>query len=65
MDRTYDVFERLPDGTSLWGASVVVQDEAICNLTELAATGPDEFRLLHLATNTLGVAINVPHEPTS
>ncbi len=53
MDRTYDIFERFADGTMLWKSSVVGHDAAVLKLKAMAQQGPNEFRLMHIATNTV------------
>jgi hypothetical protein len=62
MERTYDVFERLPDGTMLWKCAAVGHEEAIRKLKELAGRGVNEFRLMHVATNTVIAAMNARKE---
>lgn len=59
MDRTYDIFEKLQDGTMLWKASVVGHDAAIVELKARALRGTNEFRLMHMATNTVVAVMNV------
>ena len=58
MDRTYDVFERLSDGTMVWRATVVGHEVALRKLRELARLGDNEFRLMHLDTQTIIATIN-------
>ena len=58
MERTYDIFENMPDGTLLWRVAVPGHEAAIQTLQEFAAKSPNEFRLMHLATNTVIAKIN-------
>lgn len=60
MERTYDIFENMPDGSLLWRAAIPGHDGAIQKLRELAAKSPNEFRLMHIATNTVIATINAP-----
>ncbi|MGA2098780.1 MAG: hypothetical protein ABSH39_21000 [Candidatus Acidiferrum sp.] len=58
MNREYDAFEVLPDGTLMWKASVKGHEDAIKKLKEIAKSNTNEFRLLHLPTKTVIATIN-------
>jgi len=58
MERTYDIFERLQDGTLLWVEVVHGHEEAIRKLRLWAEKRPNEFRLMHLPSNTLIATTN-------
>jgi hypothetical protein len=53
MDREYDLFEVFPDGTQIWRDSVAGHEKAIGRLRALAEATDNEFRVMHLPTNTL------------
>ena len=43
MLRDYDIFEKIPDGSTIWRVSVFGQYEARRKLQELAEHSPNEF----------------------
>src|SRR5580700_3770617 len=47
MDREYDLFEIVPDGSALW-RHTITGHEAIKGLRELSAQTANEVRLIHL-----------------
>ena len=53
MDRDYDLFEVFPDGALIWRDSVTGHENAIRRLRQLVETTDNEFRVMHLPTNTL------------
>jgi hypothetical protein len=53
MDREYDLFEVFPDGTLIWRDSVSGHEKAIQRLRELVEVTDNEFRVMHIPTNTL------------
>jgi hypothetical protein len=53
MDREYDLFEVFPDGSLIWRGSVTGHEKAIQGLRESAELTDNEFRVLHILTNTL------------
>jgi len=59
MERDYDLFEVLPDGTPMWREAVTGHDAAIRKLHELSARTTNEVRVMHLPTNTLIASKNV------
>jgi hypothetical protein len=58
MNREYDAFEVLPDGTLVWKATVVGHEDAIKKLKEIAKGNTNEFRLMHLRSKTVVATIN-------
>jgi hypothetical protein len=56
MDREYDLFEILPDGSALW-RHTITGHEAIKGLRELSAQTANEVRLMHLPSDTLIAAM--------
>ncbi len=60
MDRNYDLFEILPDGSPLWKCAVAGHENAVQQLRELAKHTDNEVRIMHLATNTLIAVLNAP-----
>ena len=53
MEREYDLFEVFPDGSLVWRDSVTGHENAIRRLRELVDLTDNEFRVMHLSTNTL------------
>lgn len=53
MDREYDLFEVFPDGALIWRDSVTGHENAIRRLRELVTVSDNEFRVMHIPTNTL------------
>jgi hypothetical protein len=60
VERDYDLFEIMPDGTLVWRGVVSGHIEAIRKLTELAAETKNEVRVMHVLTKTLIAEMNVP-----
>jgi hypothetical protein len=60
VDRTYDIFEKLPDGTLVWCAVVSGHEEGIARLKELALQTKNELHMMHVPTKTLIAQMNVP-----
>jgi hypothetical protein len=58
MNRKYDAFEVLPDGTLIWKAAIVGHENAINKLQEVAKGNTNEFRLMHVPTKTVIATIN-------
>ena len=59
MDRSYDIFEILPDDVPLWKCAVVGHEKAIVMLRELAAETPNLVRLMHVPTKAVIAEMNV------
>jgi len=53
MDPDYDLFEVFPDGALIWRDSVTGHENAIRRLRQLVELPDNEFRVVHLPTNTL------------
>ena len=60
MDRNYDLFEILPDGSPIWRCTVAGHETAVQQLRELARQTDNEVRILHLASSTVIAVLNVP-----
>ena len=60
MDRNYDLFEILPDGSPIWKCAVPGHDNAVQQLRELARHTANELRIMHLSTNTIIAVLNAP-----
>jgi hypothetical protein len=60
MDREYDLFEKLPDGSVVWQAAIVGLENAISRLKELAKLSPNEFFAIHTPSKAIVARINVP-----
>jgi hypothetical protein len=58
MDREYDAFEVLPDGTLMWKATIKGHLDAVEKLQQVAKGSPNEFRLMHVRTKTVIATIN-------
>lgn len=58
MDREYDLFQVLPDGTLLWREAVVGHEAAIEKLKRLALLESCEFQLLYLPDKTVIATVN-------
>jgi hypothetical protein len=65
MERTYDIFEKMKDGSILWRVAIPGHEAALCKLKEMAAQSPSEFQLRHLASNTLIASISMPRNENS
>ena len=60
MDRNYDLFEILPDGSPIWRCTVAGYETAVQQLRELARQTENEVRIMHLSSNTVIAVLNVP-----
>jgi hypothetical protein len=58
MNRVYDAFEVLPNGTLIWRATVTGHEDAVKKLEQLAKDSQNEFRLMHIPTKTVIATIN-------
>jgi len=58
MNRVYDAFEVLPDGTLIWKATIEGREDAVKKLKQVAKDSPNEFRLMHIPSNTVIATIN-------
>jgi hypothetical protein len=50
MKNQYDLFEKFPDGSSLWKASVIGLEGARYYMRDLAQRSPNRFYALHLVS---------------
>jgi hypothetical protein len=60
MRQVYDVFEKLPDGSTLWHTFVIGRFEAHRRLQELAEHSENEFILVAVTTTDLAAAVPAP-----
>jgi hypothetical protein len=65
MNREYDIFEKLPDGSVLWRAFVQGLEPARAKLGELASSSKNEFFAIHTPTKDIVVRVNVAQEGQS
>ena len=50
MERVYDIFEKMKDGSVIWRCAIPGHEAAIRKLQELAAQSSNEIQIRHLAT---------------
>ena len=60
MERQCDIFEIQPNGSPLWKSAVADHEKAISIPKQVAAKTANEVRIMHIPTNTLIAALNVP-----
>lgn len=60
MQRSYDIFEVMPDGSLLWRAAVDGHENAIADLKKLAAQTMNEMYVMHVPTKAIIASINNP-----
>ena len=53
MDREYDIFERLQDGSTLWRDAVHGLENALLKLEEIAKKTTNECFAMHLPTQEI------------
>lgn len=58
MERQYDLFKHFSDGDVLWRMTVTGHENAIQQLKKLAATTPNEVRVVHLPTQAIIAVMN-------
>ena len=58
MERECDLFEHFSNGDVLWRMTVIGHENAIQQLKELAATTPNEVRVVHLPTQAVIAEMN-------
>jgi hypothetical protein len=63
MSPKYDLFERFPDGSSLWRACVIGLDGARLHMRDLALKSPNQFYAMHVATGKTIFLQRQPGEP--
>ena len=60
VDREYDIFEVVEDGSLVWRETGHGHAESIRKLSALAEKTSNEVRMMHLPTKTLIAAMNTP-----
>lgn len=60
MDRNYDLFEILPDGSPVWRCSANGHEDAIEQLRHLASQTENEVRIMHLGSKSVIAVLNAP-----
>jgi hypothetical protein len=58
MEREYDIFEIMPDGSPFWREVVNGHENAIRKLEELAKKTKNELRVMHVPTNAIIAVMN-------
>lgn len=58
VNREYDIFQVLADGSLLWRATISGHSAATDKLQQLAMLESSEFRLIHLPDNTVIAKVN-------
>jgi hypothetical protein len=53
MHHTYDLFEKFPDGSSLWRACVVGLQGTRLHMVDLARRSPNQFYAMHVGTGKI------------
>ena len=53
MHHKYDLFEKFPDGSSLWRACVVGLDGVRRHMCDLARHSPNQFYAMHLVSGKI------------
>ena len=62
IGRTYDIFEKSPNGQVLWRASMIGRERSLRKLQELAAASRNEVFAMHLPTKEVIATLN-PVQP--
>ena len=58
MNRDYDIFEKMPEGSFLWRGYVHGLECALARLEELAKLSPNEHLLMHVPTQEVIQRLN-------
>jgi hypothetical protein len=58
MQRTYDLFEIMSDGSPRWKGTISGYDAAIIALKKLSTETENEVRAMHLATHSVVATLN-------
>ena len=58
MERSYDLFEKMEDGSLIWRGAVCGLDAGIAELKKLASETPNELHLMYLATQSVVAKMN-------
>ena len=59
MNRDYDIFEKLPDGSSVWREMVVGRENARLKVQRLAKLSSNEFFAIHTPTKEIIARENI------
>jgi hypothetical protein len=59
MTREYDIFERFPDGSTIWKDVVVGLEAARVKANAFALLSPNEFFAIHMPTNEIAVRMKM------
>jgi hypothetical protein len=60
VNREYDIFEKLPDGSVRWRAFVSGLDDAKAKLSELGRVSANEHFAIHTPSKEIVARVNVP-----
>jgi hypothetical protein len=60
MNREYDIFEKLPDGSMLWRTMVKGFENAVAGLAKLGNLSPNEHFAIHTPSNMVVARVNEP-----
>jgi hypothetical protein len=60
VDRNYDIFEILSDGSPIWRGAVHGREDALLKLEEWAKQTKNEVRVMHVPTKSIIATINAP-----
>jgi hypothetical protein len=60
MNRDYDLFEKMPDGSLIWRDFVQGLDKARIKLAHLSTLSPNEFYAMHMPTKEIVARVNIP-----
>jgi hypothetical protein len=60
MDREYDIFEKLSDGSLMWRAFARGRENAANKLEQLSALSPNEHFAIHTPSEEIVARVNVP-----
>jgi hypothetical protein len=59
MERQYDIFEKLPDGSVVWRTFIPGLDNALAELKKFSKLSPNEFFVFHTPTKETIARVNV------
>jgi len=65
MDREYDIFEKLPDGSILRRTVIKGFENALASLKELGNISPNEHFAIHTPSNVIIARVNEPEPDPS
>lgn len=63
--RDYDIFEKFPDGSTLWRACIHGRFEAQRKINELAERSENEFYMIDIQENVLSMPVPVKSKPST